>query len=288
MKRILGTGLSGLLGSHITASLGKELTFIEISQNDVDITNQSQLTAFCVQQSFDAILHLAAKTDVDSCEQDKTLGKEGAAWQINVDGTSYLVEIAQKKGVPIIYISTDFVFDGTQEFYTEADQPHPINWYGVTKYEAEKLVLSDLRNCVIRLAYPYGTKSEQKKDFVRMIGQKLARGEEVVAVADHYFTPTFIEDIVAAIGVVCNKNLTGAVHAVGSSFLTPFEAAQQIAHVFGFDGRNVKPTTRDLFYKNRAPRPYKLQLKNATISSYIHMKPFTQGLALLKERNYTL
>src|SRR6185437_1834106 len=101
----------------------------------------------------------AAKVDVDGCEQDKHLGEDGEAWQINVVGTENVVAAVKATGKRLIFISTDFVFDGENPphgGYTETDTPSPINWYGQTKYEAEQRVLNeDIASCVVRIAYPY-------------------------------------------------------------------------------------------------------------------------------------
>ncbi|MBI4999596.1 NAD(P)-dependent oxidoreductase, partial [Candidatus Gottesmanbacteria bacterium] len=232
------------------------------------------------------ILHLAAKTDVDGCEKDKLLGKNGDAWRINVEGTKNIVEGAKKSGKNIIYISTDFVFDGTKEFYNENDEPNPINWYGATKYEGEKVVKdSGIPYLICRLAFPYRANFEKKKDFVRGILARLKNGEKIAMVTDEIITPTFIDDIAYALDVLIKNDARGTYHLVGSSSHTPFEIAHLIAKIFGLDESLISSTTKETYFANRAPRPFSLVLKNDKLKKLgIKMSTFEEGLKKAKSQ----
>lgn len=283
---ILGTGLSGLVGSRIVELLGSKYQFEDLSYDTgVDISNRDQVFAKVKKSQAEWILHLAAKTDVDSCEKEKELGKKSAAWKINVEGTRNIVEAAKAFDKRVIYVSTDFVFDGNKEFYTEDDKPKPINWYSVTKHEGEILTLSNNKNLVVRFAYPYRAKCPNKLDFVHAIFNKLSNGEKIEALTDHVFTPTFIDDIAFAIDILVDKKASGIYHVVGESFLTPFEAAQLVARVFSLRADLVNKTTIKEFYKNRAPRPFKLAMKNDRISKLgVRMRTFLDGLKEIKQQ----
>ena len=163
--KILGTGLSGLVGSRVVELLN---SVYEFEFSDTDITNKEAIDERIRSSNASIVLHLAAKTDVDGCEKDRTLGTEGDAWKINVLGTENVVEACEKNNKKLIYVSTDFVFDGeTKSEYSEEDKPNPINWYARTKYEGEKIVQSSNFNWIIvRIAYPYRS-NFKRKDFVR-------------------------------------------------------------------------------------------------------------------------
>jgi dTDP-4-dehydrorhamnose reductase len=138
--KILATGLQGLLGSRVNDLLSSSYTFQNISRTTgVDITNIDQVKDAIKHSNADIVLHLAAKTDVDGCEDDKVIGKEGQAWKVNVYGTRNIAQACEAYKKKLIYISTDFVFDGEKEFYTEEDTPHPINWYAITKSFLRKI-----------------------------------------------------------------------------------------------------------------------------------------------------
>lgn len=288
--RILGTGLSGLVGRRIVELLAPDFEFVNLSREaGIDITNATLVKQKIAQESASLILHLAAKADVEGCEKDKALGEKGQAWQINVMGTENTVKAAHEFGLKVIYISTDFVFDGEKEFYQEGDQPHPINWYGATKAAAEKLVGQYPKNLIVRIAYPYKTQPDRKKDFLHAIAGQLASEKEVFGLTDHYFTPTFVDDLALALKRLIIADASGIYHVVGSSYLTPFAAAGEIAATFGYNAELVKPTTRREYFQGRAPRPYKLQLKNDKIVSLgVVMHTFTQALAITKKQGFTL
>src|SRR3989344_514069 len=199
MKYLIGTGLSGLVGSRIVELLSSKYKFEDISlATGVDITDSKAVETQIQKSRAEWVLHLAAKTDVDACEKDKALGKSGGAWKINVEGTRNVVEAAKKYGKHTLLVSTDFVFDGVQEVYTETDIPRPVNWYAQTKYEAEKIILQDPKNLVVRIAYPYRATCAIKKDFVHAILHRLQSNAEVAALTDHIFTPPFIDDVAQA------------------------------------------------------------------------------------------
>ncbi len=289
--QIIGLGLSGLIGTRITELLAYKFGFIKLGRsNGVDITDKESLSAFKDYKDAKFVLHLAAKADVDGCEDDKSLGEEGEAWKINVIGTQNVADFCRNLGKKIIYISTDFVFDGSKnkgEKYGEDDIPNPINWYGRTKYEGEKAVeQSGSDYLILRLAYPYRASSDTKKDFFRTILESLENRTEVKAVTDHKFSPTFIDDIAFAIdALIKNNDAMGIYHVVGSDALTPYNASLKIAQVFGLDQNLIRETTREEFFANRAPRPFNLALRNDKIEKLgVKMRGFEEGLAEVKKQ----
>lgn len=276
--KILGTGLSGLVGSRVfeLLSLKYELEF-----SDEDITDKDSIQKRIENSNSSLVLHLAAKTDVDGCEKDKDKGKEADAWRINVLGTQNIVDSCVKSGKKLIYISTDFVFDGKKETgYTEKDSPSPINWYGKTKYEGELRVQDS--NCdflIARIAYPYRANYDQKSDFARGLIQKIRNGDALSMITDHVMTPTYIDDIVSALDVLIKKNESGVFHIVGDGGISPYDAALVICKIFEFDKSKISKTKREDFFQGRAPRGFNLYLKNDKIKKLgIRMKSFEEGL----------
>lgn len=283
---ILSTGMSGLVGTRIRELLEDKYDFQDLSlATNIDITDYDVVAREMDASKAKIVLHMAAMTDVDACEDDKILGEEGASWQINVIGTKNISECAKKTGKKVIYISTDFVFDGTADFYQESDEPNPVNWYGYTKYEGEKIVLGESDNCVVvRIAYPYRGGFEEKKDFVRKILERMKASGTLVGLKDHIYTPTFIDDIGAALNLLMDKDINGIYHAVGSQSLSTYEGIRLIASTFGYDVK-VTQTTREVFFKGRAYRPFNLSLKNDKIQKLgVLMNRFDSGLKIVKEQ----
>lgn len=280
---ILATGLSGLVGTRIKEVLGETYEFTDLSfATGVDITKEEDVAQSFASSDAAIVLHMAAKTDVDGCEDDKIFGEDGAAWTVNVVGTENIVNAAKKTGKHIVYISTDFVFDGSHEEYTEDDEPNPVNWYGVTKHEAEIRVSgSGIPNTIVRIAYPYGLKSV-RPDFVTRIREVLSRGETAKVVTDHEFTPTYIDDIALALGKLFERRAEGIFHVVGSQSLTTKEAAETIQRVFSLPGK-LEPVTRKEYFRDRAFRPFHLRLKNDRITKLgCSLRSFEEGLRTVK------
>lgn len=278
--KILGTGLTGLVGSRIVELLKDKYEFENLSRSSgVDIADRNQVLEKIKSSDAEIILHLAAKTDVDGCEKDKTLGENGEAWKINVLGTQNVAEACLAVNKKLIYISTDFVFDGAKESYVEEDIPNPVNWYGKTKYESEKII-QNLKSpwIIARIAYPYRV-DFAKPDFFRAISRRLQDKKPVKAIIDHIFTPTFVDDIAFALDSLIENNSEGIFHVVGSQSLMPYDAALLVAKTFDFDQNLIVKTLRRDFFKDRAPRPFQLTLKNDKITKLgVRMRTFEEGL----------
>lgn len=283
MQQILATGLTGLIGSRLALILNN-FEFLTVSRSDgVDITQKESLRKIFGSFTGRFVLHMAAKADVDGCEEDREMGEQGDAWRINVLGSQNVAELCKEYNKKIIYISTDFVFNGEKkqgEAYTEDDIEQPINWYGETKFQGElRVKKSGAEYLILRIAYPYGVSSAKKKDFVRIIGSRIKNNQPVVAVTDHIFVPTYIDDLSHAIERLIEVNAEGIYHVVGSSPITPYDAARLIAEEINADPEAIGKTTRKDFFQGRAKRPFNLYLSNGKIENLgIHMKTFVEGI----------
>lgn len=282
--KIFTVGGSGLVGSLIVELLEGRHEFTDLSlTNGVDITDPSSLDVIRNDTEHAVVLLLAAKADVDGCELDKPHGEEGAAFKINVGGTKNVVEACRVGNKKLIYISTDFVFDGEKEppyVYSEEDKPNPVNWYAMTKYKGEEVVKnSGIPFIIARIAYPYRQEFDPKKDFVRAIAARLENKQPISAVTDHMMTPTLIDDIAYALDALIEQNAEGIYHVVGNQTITPYDAAMLIAEICGLDKSLISKTTRAEYFKGKAPRPFNLSLNNARIKQLgVTMHGFAQGL----------
>ncbi len=279
--------MTGLVGSRIVELLEDKYEFENLSlDSGVDITDKLQVAKRITDSPAGVILHLAAKADVDGCEKDKPLGKNGDAWRINVDGTKNIVQAAKETGKKVIYISTDFVFDGTKNYYSEEDTTNPINWYGVTKHEGEKVIKdSGVSFLISRISFPYRAKFAIKKDLFRGILEKLQSGQKLQMVGDEIITPTFIDDIGNALDLLISQEAQGIYHVVGSHSYTPFELARIIAKKFSLDEGLITQTSGESYFAGRAPRPFSLALKNDKLKKLgISMSSFEEGLDKIKSQ----
>jgi dTDP-4-dehydrorhamnose reductase len=303
--KILGIGASGLIGSRVASLLQESYPIDNLSsQTGFDIRNAETVAKQIGEDTeHQVVILFAAKTDVDGCEKDKITDQEvlqksseeqkmffrdtATAWAINVFGTQNVVAACKKANKKLIYISTDFVFDGNppEEGFTETDTPHPIDWYGQTKYEGEKVVeQSGLAYLILRPAFPYRPDVfPGKKDFAHIFLGLLAKKEPFKVVADALITPTFVDDIALAIKTVLDTNQTGIYHTVGSQSLSAYDAVLLLADKFGFDKSLVGKNTAKSFYEGRAARPFHSVLKNDKIEALgVRMRTFEEGIKAIE------
>lgn len=284
--KIAATGLSGLVGSRIKELLGEKHEFEPIGLSaGVDIRDKDSIAAAIRNSSATIVLNLAGKADVDGSEEDRAWREKGASWQLNVVGAENVAVAAREFGKKLIHISSDFVFDGEKEFYTEEDVPHAVDWYGETKLEGEKAVQKAGGDFIIaRIAYPYRA-AFKKKDFVRAMISTLKEGKPINCVVDHIMTPTFIDDIAFALDALFAAAENGIYHVTGSTPVSPYDAAILICDKFNLDRGLVSKITREDYFKNKAPRPFRLYLKNDKIRKLgVKMRTFEEGLSEVKKQ----
>jgi dTDP-4-dehydrorhamnose reductase len=271
MTTVAISGASGLVGSRIVELLQDSVTFIPVSQEQVDITDKNAVDSFISSSDFDVFLHLAAYTDVDKAEQEKDL-----VYTINVEGTRNVLDAVVAKGKRFIYISTDFVFDGTAPPYDENSVPNPMSVYGQSKYEGEKLVSG--KGTIVRIAFPYRKSFAERPDFVRSIKSLLEEKKQLKMVTDALITPTFIDDIAYGLQHLFTSSTPELVHLTGSESLSPHEAGLAIARAFNLDESLIGKTTFAEYYTGKAPRPQFSQ--TVSINNTFHrMKTFAEGLS---------
>ncbi|MDP4009849.1 MAG: NAD(P)-dependent oxidoreductase [Candidatus Shapirobacteria bacterium] len=290
--KIVGTGLSGLVGSRITELLKNDFEFVDFSlATNVNILDPEALeTAFASHQDAVAILHMAAFTDTNGAWAQKD-DQNGLCYQLNVTGTQNILDLSKKYNKYLIYISTDFVFDGNKEgSYTEEDTPNPIEWYGQTKYLGEKLILdSNYKAAVVRIAFPYRAEFDEKKDLVRKLIDGLKAGTLNPLFADQITTTTFIDDIAYGLKLFFETQPQGTYHLVGSSSQSPYDLAQKIAEVFELDQNLVKKGSLEEYVKTlpAGSRPWQknLALSNQKVQSLgIKMRTLSEGLEEMKRQ----
>ncbi len=279
---ILGTGLSGLVGSRVVELLSPRHSFEDLSlDTGVDITDQTAVRERITKSNAPWVFHFAAKTDVDGAEGERTLREKGPTWIVNVTATEHIVSVCRTTKKKLLYISTDYVFDGIKDEYSEEDAPNPQGWYALTKYEGERCVagLGD-QALIIRIANPYKRKTVGRADFVHKIINRLRGNQQLHAPTDQLFIPTFIDDIAHALAVLVDNNAFGLYHVVGSQALSPYDGARKIAALFGLDEGLILPTTFESYFQGRAPRPKRAVLKHDKITKFgVKMSTFDEGLA---------
>lgn len=288
--KVTGTGLTGLVGSRVKELTADVFDWLNLNRSSgVDITDEKSVTDAIEKSDSSVLVHFAALTDLNEAEKQKN-DKNGLCYQINVVGTKNIALTCAKKSKHLIYISTDAVFDGEKESpYIETDKPNPVNWYGQTKWLGEQEVVnSGCKFTILRIAYPFRAKFENKKDFVRKLLDKFSKGETLKMFSDTLFTPTYIDDIAKTLKTIIQVKPSGIFHVVGSSILSPFQAATEIAGVFSFNSKLIKPISLSEYLATSfRPYPRWAGLSNQKIkkSLGISMCNFDQALEGCKASN---
>jgi dTDP-4-dehydrorhamnose reductase len=286
MGKLLIVG-SGLLGSNLAKIAINEFTaFTTYNDHPLEIENcksyylniaNGMVVATLIQKlNPDYIIHTAALTNVDHCERDKRL-----AWNINVEGTKHIAEIAQKIDAKLIYVSTDYVFDGNKGMYKEDAPTNPIDYYGETKLEGEKVV-KDLGNYIIaRPSVLYGW-NPIKPNFVTWVIDELRKGKEINIAKDQLNTPTLADNLAELILELIGRDETGIYHISGSERINRYDFAIKIAEIFNLNKDRIKPITSDQL-NWIAKRPMDSSLDTSKISRIRKPLNIEEGLRRMRD-----
>jgi dTDP-4-dehydrorhamnose reductase len=268
--RVLIFGATGMLGTAlIRAWSGDEV--VGLGSTDADIRFSDQVEAQLQRVRPDWIVLSAAYTDVDGCELNPQLANA-----VNTHGAVNVARAAKSVGAKLLFISTDYVFDGTNNKpYETGDPRNPINSYGESKAEAEKKILEILpRACIARTSWLFGAGG---KCFPDTILKLASTRPQIEVVNDQRGCPTYTDDLAFAIVQLCRSGAEGIVHCTNSGDCTWYEFAREIVAQAGMDIR-VLPTTTDKFVRP-ANRPRYSVLSPASLNSRgIAMRPWQETL----------
>ncbi|MBI3478658.1 MAG: dTDP-4-dehydrorhamnose reductase [Acidobacteria bacterium] len=240
--RVTVFGASGLLGQALVQELqGEQLT--ALSSADVDIRDSALVRETVRSLRPEWIILAAAYTDVDGCESNRDL-----AFAVNCDGAVNVARAAREVGSRLIFVSTDYVFDGTNSVpYETGDERHPTNVYGESKARAEEQLVELLPEvCIARTSWLFGPGG---KSFPATILKLAATRPEISVVNDQRGSPTFTPDLASALAQLCRASARGIVHVTNSGNCTWYDFAREILSVSGMSTAIKAVTTAEF------PRP---------------------------------
>lgn len=261
MSRLLITGDTGLLGSAVVRHALREHAVYGISRvsNEgshgwahapVDLLDESTTSRLFEEVRPHVIVHCAAATDVEQCEQDPR-----AARALNAGATGRLAAWAAQTGTQFVYVSTDSVFDGTRGRYREEDPPNPLNAYGRSKAAGERVTLERHPDALILRTNFFGWNRGAKPNIGRWAVGRLMRGEPLGAFADVRFSPLFVEDLAKLVLDLAARNAKGIFHVAASDSCTKHEFACRLGHALRLNTSNVKPILlEDASFRAKRPR----------------------------------
>lgn len=237
IMNIATTGIFGLVGSDVVKECtSKGHTPIKISRDVGDITKEEAISSFLLTSKADALIHCAAYTAVDAAEEDRE-----TCFQVNVRATQNLARICKKMSIPIIYISTDYVFDGSGDHAWETtDKPAPINYYGYTKWLGEQAVIEETdQYFIVRTSWVFG---EKKISFVksRLSEAQTGKynngnpiGKQISIASNQTGSPTYSKDLAKVLVQMTESSRYGIYHVTNEGFCTWANLAREVYRLVG-------------------------------------------------------
>jgi dTDP-4-dehydrorhamnose reductase len=289
MEKIVVAGASGLLGSKIIGKVEKKYAIYPTHATrplfpnslKMNITDEIEVKRIFSKVKPDILIHTAAETNVDKCENNKDY-----ALRVNAEGTKVLAKACNQVDARIVYVSTDYVFDGKKGLYTEEDKPNPVNYYGLTKLMGEKYVAELCEGFVIlRTSVLYGVHPE-KPNFATWVIKSLKEKKRLTVIEDHYNSPTFADNLAEVILEIIDKRLEGVYHTAGSERISRYKFALKIAETFDFNAGLISPIKMSELKVWTAKRPKDSSLRVDKVKKRINTEllGITQGL---REMNKT-
>ena len=281
---IIGTGL---LGSRIVEIASEEFEIVNTYNKNpadlqsavahqLDITDRKMAFGLIKEVNPDYIICTAAITSVDYCEVHRS-----EAYSVNVTGTRNVVEASDEVGAKLVYVSTDYVFDGAMGMYSEGDMTNPINHYGKTKLEGEDVVKSTCNDWIIaRTSVLYGW-NPAKPNFVTWALDELMVGNRIRIVSDQFNSPTLADNLADMLIELIKRDEHGVFHTSGGERISRYDFAIKIAEIFDINSELIEPIISDQL-NWIAKRPVDSSLDVSKISNI--EKPLTIEESLEKMR----
>ncbi len=304
MKKVLVIGANGFLGTNLFEFRNSEFLSnqnLQLVAGDldnsnlpsdipfytIDITDYEQSEKNIIKISPDIIVLTAAMTNVDQCEVDRKL-----ASKINVIGPRNIVKACIKTNSKLVFLSTDFVFDGEKKrgsYYKETNIPNPLSYYAKTKYKAELIIFnSGIEFLICRTSVLYGW-NEIKLNFITWVLNNLKQNNQISIITNQINSPTQVTNLAQIILKLIEKNAKGIYNTAGSCAVSRYEIALKCAEVFGYNKNLIIPIDS---FEQKAIRPKNVGLDinklNKLIGNELKIFNLEEGLIYMKETRSSL
>jgi len=246
-KRYLVTGVNGQLGYDIVNELKErgETDILALDKDEMDITNSDQVMKIVKAYKPDVIFHCAAWTAVDKAEE---LQEE--CRKVNTEGTKNLTDASIEVGAKMVYMSTDYVFDGEkplEETYTEEDTPNPKSIYGQTKWEGETEVRRNPKHFITRISWVFGVNGN---NFIKTMLKLADKYPELKVVNDQFGSPTYTVDLAKLLVEMAETDKYGTYHVNNEGYCSWAEFAKYIMESNGKETK-INPVTTEEYYAGK-------------------------------------
>ena len=274
--KFLVTGSAGLVGQQVVKDLSKSNQVFSCYNESkpeygdsvkMDLKNYEMVSSVLTEIKPDVVIHLGAMTGVDICEKEKT-----SASEINTKATEIIAKECSKLNSFLVYVSTDYVFDGNFGMYKEDDVTNPLGFYGKSKLEGEKAVQNFSTNwCIARTSTPFGL-HPTKKSFPMWVIENLQKQKQIDVLIDQFTSPTYVPNLSRMLIEISERRITGIIHAAGASKISRYQMASMVSDKLNLDGTLLKQISMNKM-KWVAQRPKDSSLDVSRASSILNEKP---------------
>lgn len=258
--KVLVTGVKGQLGFDVCKELDKRnIENKGIDRDDCDITDEQAVLSYIKNYAPDVVVHCAAYTAVDKAEDEKEI-----CYNVNVKGTEYIARACKEIDAKMVYISTDYVFEGTgDKAYEVQDNTAPDNTYGITKYQGEEMVRNILdKYFIIRISWVFGINGNNFINTMVKLGESRS---ELNVVADQIGSPTYTHDLAPLICDMIETEKYGIYHATNEGYCSWADLAE---YIFSVTGQKVLVHhIKSEEYPTKASRPKNSRLSKASLDN---------------------
>ena len=274
--KFLVTGSAGLVGQQVVKDLSKSNQVFSCYNESkpeygdsvkMDLKNYEMISSVLTEIKPDVVIHLGAMTGVDICEKEKT-----SASEINTKATEIIAKECSKLNSFLVYVSTDYVFDGNFGMYKEDDVANPLGFYGKSKLEGEKAVQNFSTNwCIARTSTPFGL-HPTKKSFPMWVIENLQKQKQIDVLIDQFTSPTYVPNLSRMLIEISERRITGIINTAGASKISRYQMASMVSDKLNLDGTLLKQISMNKM-KWVAQRPKDSSLDVSRASSILNEKP---------------
>ena len=274
--KFLVTGSAGLIGRQVVKDLSESHEVFSCYDKSkpeygnvvkMDLLNHEMISNVLLETEPDVVIHLGAMTGVDLCET-----QQDNALKINSQATEILAKECSKINSFMVYVSTDYVFDGNTGMYEENDTANPLGFYGKSKLLGEKSIQNFSSNwCIARTSTPFGL-HPTKKSFPIWVIENLQKQKQIDVLTDQFTSPTYVPSLSRMLIEISERHLTGIIHVAGASKISRYEMASLVSDKLGLDGKLLREISiNDIKWEAQRPKDSSLNVSKAI--STLNQKP---------------
>ena len=266
--KFLVTGSAGLIGRQVVKDLSDTHEVFSCYNKSkpeygnavkMDLLNHEMISNVLLETEPDVVIHLGAMTGVDLCEKEESMASD-----INTKATQIIAQQCSILNTFLVYVSTDYVFDGNLGMYYEDSTPNPLSVYGKSKLEGEKVIQTFSSDwCIVRTSTPFGL-HPTKKSFPIWVVENLQKQKQIDVLTDQFTSPTYVPSLSRMLIEISERHLTGIIHVAGASKISRYEMAKLISDKLGLDGKLLREISiNDIKWEASRPKDSSLNVSKA-------------------------